>query len=85
MWVKGSTHQKVVDSTTILTFPGNLLERVKVSSISMGSSRSPFVLRDEAISSDSQSRYQDGEPADLKMPEAAAWVSVGELREADGL
>ena len=56
----------------ILTLPGNLLVRVKVSSISMGSSKSPLVLRDEAISSDSQSRYQDGDPADLKMPEAAA-------------
>ena len=60
--------------------------RVKVSSISMGSSMSPLVLREDAISSDSHSsRYQDGEPADLNIPAAAAWVSVGELSEADGL
>ena len=66
-------HQKVVDSTMILTLPGNLLVRVKVSSISIGSSMSPLVLRDEAISSDSHSsRYQEGEPADLKIPAAAA-------------
>ena len=60
--------------------------RVKVSSISIGSSMSPLVLRDEVTSSDSHSsRYQEGEPADLNMPDAAACVSVGELREAEGL
>ena len=83
---QSGTHQKVVDSTIILTFPGNLLALVNVSWISIGSSKSPLVLRDEAISSDSHpSKYREGEPADLKMPAAAACVSVGELREAEGL
>ncbi len=67
------TYQKVVDSTMIFTLPGNLLARVNVSSISMGSSKSPFVLSEEDMSSDSHSSmYQDGDPADLKMPAAAA-------------
>lgn len=79
-------HQKVVDSTVIFTVPGNLLVRVKVSSISMGSSMSPSVLSPEPISSDSHSsRYHGGDPADRKIPAAAAWVSVGELNEAEGL
>lgn len=31
------------------------------------------------------SRFHGGDPADLKIPAAAAWVSVGELRAAEGL
>lgn len=79
-------YQKVVLSTMILTVPGNLLALVKVESISMGSSKSPSMLISETNSSVSHSsRNQGGEPADLNMPAAAACVSVGELRVADGL
>ena len=75
----------MVPSTTIFTVPGNLQAFVNVSSISMDSSSSS-VLSSDAISSVSQSSNSQGEaPEDLKIPEAAAWVSVGELREAAGL
>lgn len=81
-----STDQNVVHSTTILTVPGNLLCLVKVSSISIASSSWSSMLSSDTISSVSHSwSSQGGEPDDRKIPEAAAWVSVGELSEADGL
>lgn len=47
---------------------------------------SSSALSSDSLSSVSHSSYSHGgEPEDLKIPEAAAWVSVGELREADGL
>lgn len=81
----GGTDQKVVLPTTILTVPGNLPFFVKVSSISIEFSLSSM-LSSEMISSDSHSwRSHGGEPEERKIPEAAAWVSIGELRDADGL
>lgn len=77
-----NAHQKVVVSTTTLTVPGSLQCFVKVSSISIDSSSSS-VLSSESKSSGSQSsKSHDGEPEDLNTPEAAAWVSVGELSAA---
>lgn len=58
---------------------------MKVSSISMASSSSS-VLKSEIGSSVSEpSTCNEGEPVERKTPEAAACVSVGELREAEGL
>ena len=82
---KSRAYQNVVLSTTIFTVPGNLQFLVKVSSISMASSSS-VPLSSESISSVStSSSTHGGEPEDLKIPDAAAWVSVGELRAAAGL
>lgn len=79
------TDQNVVLSTTILTVPGNRLCFVKVSSISMASSSSSIVSSD-AISSVSHScKTHGGEPDERNIPDAAACVSIGELREAEGL
>jgi hypothetical protein len=75
----------VVVSTTIFTEPGNLECLVKVSSISMASSSSSMLNSDTMSSVSQPSRSHGGEPDDRKMPAAAACVSVGELREADGL
>jgi hypothetical protein len=56
---------------------------VNASSISIASES---MLSSETTSSVSHSsRSQGGEPDDLKIPEAAACVSVGELRAAEGL
>ena len=81
----GAAHQNTVFSTIILTFPGNLYPFVNVGSISMVSSNSSLLSSDTESSVSHPSNDSGGEPADLKMPAAAAWVSVGELREADGL
>ena len=80
------THQNVVLSTTILTVPGNLpLRRVKVSSISIARSDSYRLSSVTSSSLSHSSRSHDGEPEERNMPAAAAWVSVGELRDAEGL
>lgn len=79
------TNQNVVLSTTIFTVPGNLLCLVKALSISMASSSSS-ILNSETMSSVSHSsKSHGGEPDERKIPAAAAWVSVGELRDAEGL
>lgn len=77
-------YQNVVLSTITLTVPGSLQFLVKVSSISIASSSSSL-LSSESISSASQSSRSQGEPVDLKIPDAAAWVSVGELKAAAGV
>ena len=77
-------HQNVVLSTITFTVPGSVQFLVKVSSISIASSSS--LLSSESISSGSQSSSsQGGEPVDLNIPDAAAWVSVGELKAAAGV
>jgi len=59
---------------------------VKVPSISIASSSSSVPLSSESTSSGSQSsKSHGGEPEDLNIPEAAACVSVGELKAAAGL
>lgn len=69
----------------ILTVPKNVPLRVNVSSISMALSES-FRFRSVTGSSGSYSWcVHGGEPEERKMPDAAACVSVGELREAEGL
>lgn len=78
-------NQKVVLSTTIFTVPGNLQFLVKVSLISMASSSSSALSSDSISSVSQSSNSHGGEPEDLNIPDAAAWVSVGELREAEGL
>lgn len=79
-----TTDQNVVLSTTILTFPGSRAFLVNVGSMSIASSNSS-VLRSETDPSVSQpSEDHGGEPAERKMPAAAACVSVGELSAADG-
>lgn len=77
-------YQKVVDSTIIFTVPGNGLSLVNVSCMSMEESSSDS-LASGAISTSCSRAVQGGEPADLKTPVAAAWVSVAMLREVDGL
>lgn len=79
------THQKVVLSTTILTVPGNFPLRVNVSSISIPSSESYKLSSVTRSSVSHSSSNHGGEPDERNIPAAAAWVSVGELREADGL
>lgn len=79
------TNQKVVLSTIIFTVPGNLQLLVKVSSMSIASSSSSVLSSVSRSSVSQSSKSQGGEPAERKMPEAAACVSVGELREAAGL
>ena len=69
----------------ILTVPGNDESLVKVSSSSTGSSSSSMLNCDTISAVSTSSSFHGGEPDDLKMPEAAAWVSVGELRDAEGL
>jgi hypothetical protein len=83
--VRATTYQKVVPSTTILTVPGNLPLRVNVSSISIPSSESYKLSSVTRSSVSHSSSNHGGEPEERNIPEAAAWVSVGELREADGL
>jgi hypothetical protein len=79
------TNQKFVCPTMILTVPGNLHVRVNVSSKWMASSSSSVLSSEEEMSSAAHSsRSQGGEPEDLNIPEAAACVSVGELRDAEG-
>ena len=58
---------------------------MKVSSSSTGSSSSSMLSCDAISAVSTSSSFHGGDPDDLKMPEAAAWVSVGELREAEGL
>jgi len=77
-------YQKVVDSTTIFTVPGNWLCLVNVSSMSIEASSSDS-LASTAMSTSCSCNVQGGEPADRKTPAAAAWVSVAMLREAAGL
>lgn len=78
------TDQNVVLSTTIFTFPESFAFFVNVGSMSIGSSN-PSMLSSDTESSVSQpSEDQGGEPAERNIPAAAAWVSVGELSEADG-
>lgn len=77
------TDQKVVPSTTILTVPGNLLCLVKASSISIDSSSSE--QSSETRSSVSHSSSIHCEAEERNIPAAAACVSVGELRDAEGL
>ena len=85
-WWKEWTHQNVVLSTTILTVPGSLpLRRVKVSSISMARSDSYRLSSVTSSSLSHSSRSHGGEPEERNMPAAAAWVSVGELSDAEGL
>lgn len=80
------TNQKVVPSTTILTPPGKGLCRVKVLSISIPSSSSSSLFKDDRLLSISRSsKSHGGDPVERKIPDAAACVSVGELREAEGL
>jgi hypothetical protein len=69
----------------ILTVPGNRLCFENVSSTSIGSSSPLSLLKSDTISSVSHSSKCHGELEDLNIPEAAAWVSVGELRDAEGL
>lgn len=69
----------------IFTVPGNRLLLVKASSISIASSSSSVLKSDTMSSVSHSSRSHGGEPDDRKIPEAAACVSVGELRAADGL
>jgi hypothetical protein len=78
-------HQKVVLSATILTVPGNLPLRVNVSSISIPSSESHRLNSVTRSSVSHSSSNHGGEPDERNIPAAAACVSVGELREADGL
>ena len=80
-----AAHQNMVFSTMIFTLPGNLYPFVNVGSISIVSSNSSLLSSDTESSVSHPPSESGGEPADLKMPAAAAWVSVGELREADGL
>jgi hypothetical protein len=79
------THQNVVASTMILTLPGNSDRRVNVSSMSIGLDPSSVLSSEITSSVSTPSRCHGGEPVDRKMPAAAACVSVGELRDADGL
>jgi hypothetical protein len=69
----------------ILTVPGNLLCFVNASSIWMAFSSSSMLSSETTSSVSPSSRSHGGEPEDRNMPAAAAWVSVGELRDADGL
>ncbi|SRR6266436_1651217 len=81
---RGHTHQNVVLSTTILTVPGNLEPLVNASSMSMGSRESLTLTSETASSVSTPSRNHGGDPAEeRKIPAAAAWVSVGELRDAE--
>ena len=52
--------------------------------MSMGSSKSSVLSTDTASSVSQPSEDKGGEPADLKIPAAAACVSVGELSVAEG-
>jgi hypothetical protein len=84
----GNSDQNVVFSTTILTVPGYLARRVKVSSVSMASvaSSSSSTSSSETSSPSNSSNDHGGEDADdRKMPAAAACVSVGEDRAAERL
>jgi hypothetical protein len=69
----------------ILTVPGYRLCFVKASSISIASSSSSVLSSDTMSSVSHSSRSHGGEPDDRKIPDAAACVSVGELRAAEGL
>jgi hypothetical protein len=77
-------NQNVVRPTTIFTVPGKRLFLVKASSISMAS-LSLSMLSSETSSVSHSCKSHGGEPEDLKIPAAAACVSVGELRAAEGL
>ena len=53
--------------------------------MSMASSSSSVLSSDSMSSTSHSSKSHGGEPEDRKIPDAAACVSVGELREAEGL
>lgn len=69
----------------ILTFPGNFDPLVNVGSMSIEPTNSSLLSSETESSVSHPSKYSGGEPDDLNMPAAAACVSVGELRAADGL
>lgn len=74
-------HQKVVDSTTILTVPGHRARFVNVSSISMATSSNSSVDANSSSETSAEahsSNCHGGEPEERNMPDAAAVSTSGE-------
>jgi hypothetical protein len=75
------THQKVVDSTMILTVPGHRARFVNVSSTSIATSSSSSVDANSSSETSAEphsSSSHGGEPEERNMPDAAAVSTSGE-------